>query len=178
MHRRRGSRRYLARNLIEHDGNEFVGKLEVGGLEDVIWAIEDDDCIAGDVGLHIRTIIVSFSLITRFQHYQTRTIICLPSQDPVVTAWSLAWGLPGRIARMGAVEGRRWLRRQSLPLTHIQLDARGSRHKRKTAEICGGFNQSWRLPNDHKLRLRILRQGSSKVDAWTTPPDTLKHDYQ
>jgi hypothetical protein len=36
---RRGSRGYLARYFIEDNRNEFVGEFEVGGLEDVVWAI-------------------------------------------------------------------------------------------------------------------------------------------
>jgi len=53
VHRGRGSRCYLARYLIKHDGDQFVGELEVRGLEDAVRAIEYDDCVAGDVGLRV-----------------------------------------------------------------------------------------------------------------------------
>jgi hypothetical protein len=61
MHRGRGSRRYLAGYFIKHNRDQFVRELEVGGLEDVVRAIENDDCIAGDVGLQIGTTSVSCS---------------------------------------------------------------------------------------------------------------------
>jgi hypothetical protein len=107
MHRRRGSRRYLAGYLIKYNRDQLVRELEVGGLEDVIRAIKNDDSIAGNVGLRIEITFVS-SRFDNTAREQKHTIICLPSQVPVVTAWSLAWGLPGRIARMEAMWGRVW----------------------------------------------------------------------
>jgi hypothetical protein len=53
MDRRCGSCRYLSGYLVKHNRDKFVGQLEVSGLEDMVRAIENDDCIAGDVGLRM-----------------------------------------------------------------------------------------------------------------------------
>jgi len=83
-----GAHCYLAGYLVEDDGDQLVRQVGVGGLEGVVRAIEDYDRVAGDVCLEL----VSY----RGRMTEERTMICFPSQQAVVTAWSLDCGLPGR----------------------------------------------------------------------------------
>jgi hypothetical protein len=82
-----GAYGYLAGYLVERDGDQFVRQVGVVGLEDVVRAIEDYDRVTGDVCL-------GPSVVSQSQ--DARTMICCPSQQAVVTAWSLDCGLPGR----------------------------------------------------------------------------------
>jgi hypothetical protein len=45
---------YLSGQLVEHNCNKLMGKLEVGGLEDMVGSVEDNERIARNVGLQAR----------------------------------------------------------------------------------------------------------------------------
>jgi hypothetical protein len=83
-----GAYGYLAGYFVEDDGDQFVRQVRVVGLEDVVRAIEDYDRVTGHVCLGQSAV----SQVPKMQ----RTMICFPSQQAVVTAWSLDCGLPGR----------------------------------------------------------------------------------
>jgi hypothetical protein len=42
---------YLPRQFVKHNCNKLIGKLEIGGLKDMMGSIEDNERIARDVGL-------------------------------------------------------------------------------------------------------------------------------
>jgi hypothetical protein len=46
-----GAHGYLAGDLIEDYGDQLVRQVSVGGLKDIVRAIEDDEGVAGDVCL-------------------------------------------------------------------------------------------------------------------------------
>jgi hypothetical protein len=50
----RGTCRNLACILVERDSFKVCLFIDVGGLEDVVGAVEDNERIAGDIGLEYR----------------------------------------------------------------------------------------------------------------------------
>lgn len=93
----------FARTLVEADGFEFGLFVYVGGLQNVVGRVEDDERISGYVGLpSLRLAMRKFQgmKIGACSKLQ-RTIICCSSHSPCVTACSFACGRPGRMSRIG-----------------------------------------------------------------------------